>query len=135
MADKKTTATKKPTRIQAVAARAIAVKEHGDGFMNFVREQGVVGLAVGLAIGSAAGASVKQIVDGLINPIVGFLIGGVDLSKLSWVIVRANGNGKGGLELDWGAVLSSIITLLATALVIYWLIHVAKLDRIDKKKS
>jgi large conductance mechanosensitive channel len=135
MANKKITSAKKPTRIQAVAARAAAVKEHGGGFMVFVREQGVVGLAVGLAIGSAAGASVKQIVDGLINPIVGFLIGGVDLSKLSWVIVQTNSKGKGGLELDWGAVLSSIITLLATALVIYWLIHVAKLDRLDKKKS
>lgn len=135
MADKKATPMGKPTRMQAVAARAAAVKEHGGGFMTFVREQGVVGLAVGLAIGTAAGASVKQIVEGLINPIVGFLIGGVDLTKLSWVVVKANSEGKGGLELDWGAVLSSIITLLATALVIYWLIHVAKLDRLDKKKS
>lgn len=135
MAEKKTTTEEKPTKIQAVAARAAAVKEHGGGFMTFVREQGVVGLAVGLAIGTAAGASVKQIVEGLINPIVGFLIGGVDLQKLSWVVVKANGQGKGGLELDWGAVLSSLITLLATALVIYWLIHVAKLDRLDKKKS
>lgn len=135
MADKQITTEKKPTKIKAVAARAAAIKERGSGFMTFVREQGVVGLAVGLAIGTAAGASVKQIVDGLINPIVGFLIGGVDLTKLSWVIVKANGQGKGGLELEWGAVLSSIITLLATALVIYWLIHVAKLDRLDKKKS
>ncbi len=135
MADKKTLAPEKPSRIQAVAARASTVKNHGSGFMTFVREQGVVGLAVGLAIGSAAGASVKQIVDGFINPIVGFLIGGVDLSKLSWVIVRTNKQGNGGLELGWGAILSSIITLLATALVIYWLIHVAKLDRLDKKKS
>jgi large conductance mechanosensitive channel len=125
----------KPTRIQTVAATAGAVKGHGLGFMTFVREQGVVGLAVGLAIGTAAGASVKQIVDGLINPIVGFLIGGVELNKLSWVVVPANAQGKGGLELDWGAVLSSLITLLATALVIYWLIHVAKLDRLDKKKQ
>lgn len=125
----------KPSHIKTVAAQAVKVTQRGSGFMTFVREQGVVGLAVGLAIGSAAGASVKQIVDGLINPIVGFLIGGVDLSKLSWVVVRANSEGKGGLELDWGAVLSSIITLLATALVIYWLIHVAKLDRLDKKKQ
>lgn len=135
MVDKKTTTEKKPTKIQTVAAHAAAVKGRGAGFMMFVREQGVVGLAVGLAIGTAAGASVKQIVEGLINPIVGFLIGGVDLTKLSWVIVKANGQGKGGLELEWGAVLSSIITLLATALVIYWLIHVAKLDRLDKKKQ
>lgn len=131
----KAVATEKPSRLKAVAAGAVAVSKRGSGFMTFVREQGVVGLAVGLAIGTAAGASVKQIVDGLINPIVGFLIGGVELSKLSWVIVKANHEGKGGLELDWGAVLSSIITLLATALVVYWLIHVAKLDRIDKKKQ
>lgn len=127
--------TDEPSRIKQVAARAAIVTQHGSGFMTFVREQGVVGLAVGLAIGTAAGASVKQIVDGLINPIVGFLIGGVDLDKLSWVVVPANAQGKGGLELDWGAVLSSLITLLATAIVIYWLIHVAKLDRLDKKKQ
>ena len=130
MADKKKPVTKKNP-----AVAAAAVKERGNGFLVFVREQGVVGLAVGLAIGTAAGASVKQIVDGLINPVVGFLIGGIDLSKLSWVIVKANSQGRGGLELEWGAVLSSIITLLATAFVIYWLIHVAKLDRLDKKKS
>lgn len=140
MAAKKDTQNQPPvdeksSRIKSVAAKAAIVTQHGSGFMAFVREQGVVGLAVGLAIGSAAGASVKQIVDGLINPIVGFLIGGVDLSQLSWVVVKANGEGKGGLELDWGAVLSSLITLLATALVIYWLIHVAKLDRLDKKKQ
>jgi large conductance mechanosensitive channel len=130
-----TTSPQKPSRLKAVAAGAAAMSQHSNGFMTFVREQGVIGLAVGLAIGSAAGASVKQIVDGLINPIVGFLIGGVNLSQVSWVIVRANNQGKGGLELEWGAVLSSIITLLATALVVYWLIHVAKLDRIDKKKQ
>ena len=130
MADKKKPATKKNP-----AVAAAAVKERGNGFLAFVREQGVVGLAVGLAIGTAAGASVKQIVDGFINPIVGFLIGGIDLSELSWVIVKANGQGKGGLEIEWGAILSSVITLLATAFVIYWLIHIAKLDRLDKKKS
>jgi large conductance mechanosensitive channel len=130
-----TASPQKPSRLKAVAAGAAAMSQHSNGFMTFVREQGVIGLAVGLAIGSAAGASVKQIVDGLINPIVGFLIGGVNLSQVSWVIVRANNQGKGGLELEWGAVLSSIITLLATALVVYWLIHVAKLDRIDKKKQ
>lgn len=104
------------------------------GFVNFIREQGVVGLAVGLAIGTAAGASVKQIVDGFINPIVGFIIGGIDLGELSWVVVAPNAQGKGGLELGLGAIASSLITLIATALVIYWLIHIAKLDKLDKKK-
>jgi large conductance mechanosensitive channel len=122
--------------LERAAEKAVkASKTEAGGFINFVREQGVVGLAVGLAIGTAAGAAVKQIVDGFINPIVGFLIGGIDLVKLKWVIVPANAEGIGGLTLSWGAIVSSFITLIATALVIYWLVHVAKLDRLDKKKS
>ena len=39
----------------------MATSKHAKGFVDFVREQGVVGLAVGLAIGTAAGAAVKEI--------------------------------------------------------------------------
>lgn len=110
-------------------------KEQVSGFVNFVRQQGVVGLAVGLAIGTAAGAAVKEIVEGFINPIVGFLIGGIDLVKLEWVIVAPSAAGKGGLIIGWGAILSAIITLFATALVIYIIVHGAKLDRLDQPKK
>ena len=128
-------AEKKATKVAAVAkARAAKLKGTSNGFFNFVREQGVVGLAVGLAIGTAAGAAVKEIVDGLINPIVGFIIGGVDLANLKWVVVAPDAAGDGGLVFSWGAVLSALITLIATALVVYWAIHAAKLDRLDKAK-
>jgi large conductance mechanosensitive channel protein len=109
--------------------------KEASGFITFVREQGVVGLAVGLAIGTAAGAAVKQIVDGFINPIVGFLIGGIDLAKVKWTIVATHADGTGGLVIGWGAILSALITLIATAFVIYWLVHIAKLDKLDKKKD
>lgn len=119
--------------------RAAAVREHGSkhvaGFTDFVREQGVVGLAVGLAIGTAAGAAVKSIVDNFIDPIVGFLIGGVDLSKLTWVVIEANEDGRSDLVFGWGEILSAIITLVTTAFVIYQIVHLAKLDRLDKKKD
>ncbi len=147
-ADKKTSVLAKLSRAEraAVVKEIAASKLHGKdivkvgkshigGYLDFIREQGVVGLAVGLALGTAAGASVKQIVDGFINPIVGFLIGGIDLAQLKWVVVGPGLNGKGGLVLSWGAILSSLITLLATALVIYWLVKIARLDRIDKKKE
>ena len=116
-------------------AIASAGKSQLAQFLDFVREQGVIGLAIGLAIGTAAGAAVKQIVDGFINPIIGFIIGGIDLSQLKWVVVGPGLDGKGGLVFSWGAILSSVITLLATAFVIYWLIHIAKLDKLDKKKK
>jgi large-conductance mechanosensitive channel len=38
-------------------------------------------------------------------------------------------------DFAWGAFVSSAISLLATALVIYWIIHIAKLDRLDKKDA
>lgn len=101
-------------------------------FMNFVREQGVVGLAVGLAIGTAAGATVKQIVEGFINPMITLLVGSQDgLMAAKWHVQI----GSRGADFAWGAVLSSVITLLATAFVIYWVVKVGKLDRIDKKKQ
>jgi large conductance mechanosensitive channel len=137
--DTKIKQIKKPTIMNIVqndsARFAGAGRHHVADFFDFIRQQGIVGLAVGLAVGTAAGASVKAIVDGLINPIVGFAIGGIDLSKLQWVVVAAGRDGKGGLIFSWGSVLSSIITLIATALVIYLVIHIAKLDQLDKKKD
>jgi large conductance mechanosensitive channel len=109
-------------------------KELG-GFITFVRQQGVVGLAVGLAVGTAAGAAVKSIVTGFINPIVGFIIGGIDLTQLTWVVVAPSKAGKGGLVFSWGSILSAFITLFATAAVIYWIVHLAKLDKLDKAKD
>ena len=89
-------------------------------------------MAVGLAIGTAAGASVKQIVEGFINPIINLLVGSQEgLMAAKWHVEV----GERTADFAWGAVLSSLITLLATALVIYWLVKVAKLDRLDKKKA
>lgn len=107
--------------------------KHVGGFVDFVREQGVVGLAVGLAIGTAAGASVKVIVDEFISPLVALLTQGVDLNSLKWVILDKAGTAD-DVAIGWGAILSSVITLLATAFVIYQIVHVAKLDRADKSK-
>lgn len=129
--------TKKTSKTAAARARAAKLRErsgqHGSGFVGFVREQGVVGLAVGLAVGASAGAAVKSIVDNFINPIVGFILGGLDLSKISW----HTGLVRGGHELvfGWGAILSAVITLFATAFVIYWLVHIVHLDRLDKAKE
>lgn len=134
MAEKKKAARKVAVKKGAAIVKGKTVGQ-ANGFINFIREQGVVGLAVGLAIGTAAGASVKQIVEQLINPIVGFIIGGLDLTKLKWVVVSPHHDGTGGLVIGWGAITSSLITLIATALVIYLIIHFAKLDRLDKKKS
>lgn len=131
---KERTAAAKARAAAAKARAAEATKGHAGGFMTFVRQQGVVGLAVGLAIGTAAGASVKTIVDQFISPLVALMTRGVDLNSLRWVIMPADSDNL-EVAIGWGAIVSSIITLLATALVIYLIVHFAKLDRVDKKKD
>ncbi len=108
------------------------VRGHVNGFFDFIRTQGVIGLAVGLAIGTAAGDTVKKLVEGFINPIVQFIVGSGDkLASATWNVELFGRSA----DFAWGAALSSLITLVATALVIYWLIHVFKLDKLDKKKQ
>lgn len=107
-------------------------KGQGGGFITFIRTQGVIGLAVGLAIGAAAGDTVKKLVEGFINPLVQFIVGSqAALANASWTFSALGRNA----EFKWGAFVSSLITLLATAFVIYLIIHWLKLDRLDKKKE
>lgn len=116
----------------AAAQSAARAKGHVGGFLDFIRAQGVIGLAVGLAIGTAAGDTVRKLVEGFINPIVQFIVGSGDkLANATWHIELFGRTA----DFAWGAALSSAITLLATALVIYWLINVFKLDKLDKKKQ
>lgn len=120
-----------------VIAKAAAAREHmrhghAAGFMNFIREQGVIGLAVGLAIGTAAGDTVRKMVEGFVAPIVQFLVGSQErLETATWTLEAFNRTA----EFKWGAFVSSFITLAATALIIYLIVHFAKLDRLDRKKS
>ncbi len=105
-------------------------------FLDFVREQGVVGLAVGLAIGTAAGATVKEIVDKLIAPLVALLTRGIELANLKWVIISGNpAANQPEVAIGYGAILSSFVTLFATAFIVYQLVKVFKLDKLDKKKN
>ena len=119
------------SRRYATAARGHAKnfsRTHTVGFVDFVRTQGVIGLAVGLAIGAAAGATVKTLVESFITPLVRFIVGTNEKLEANVWHVELWGREA---DFQWGAALSSIITLLATILVIYWIVHIFKLDRLD----
>lgn len=134
---KKAEAAAESARKDALVARAAAkqigrIKKRGAGFMNFIREQGVVGLAVGLAIGTAAGDTVKKLVEGFINPVVQFLVGSrAGLESAVWHVELWGRTA----DFKWGAFVSSAIALLATAFVIYFIVEGMKLDKLDKKKE
>lgn len=51
-------------------------------FMRFLKEYGVIGLAIGVIIGGKAGELVKSVVDGLLMPIVGLVLPSGDWQQL-----------------------------------------------------
>ncbi len=139
----KVSAKKLASKSVKAAAKVAAIKEkkivsaaikdtHMGGFVNFIREQGVVGLAVGLAIGTAAGDTVKKLVTAFVDPLVQLIVGSQQgLQSASFTVEVAGRKG----EFLYGAFVSSLITLIAVAFVVYAIIHFLKLDKLDKKKD
>ncbi len=95
-------------------------------FMDFVRKQGVVGLAVGFILGGAVSKVVTALVTDIINPILGVILGAADGLKTATLKL-------GPVELLLGDFLSVLIDFLVIALVVYYGIKLLKLDTLDKK--
>ena len=104
------------------------------GFMDFVRTQCVVGLAVGLTIGTAVTVFVKSIVDNIVNPVIGALLPGGSGLQTKFVCLQHVG-GSCTNKLSWGTVLSNFISFLTIAVVVYVAVHLVGLDKLDKKKD
>ena len=100
------------------------MKEHLTGFIDFIRTQGVVGLAVGFILGGAVSKVVSALVNDIVNPIIGFAFGstaGLKAMMLGPVLLG-----------DFVAVL---IDFLIIAAVVYFVVKGLGLDKMDKPKA
>ncbi|KAK0338792.1 hypothetical protein LTR94_037151, partial [Friedmanniomyces endolithicus] len=59
-------------------------------FREFAVKGNVVDLAVGVIIGAAFNGIVKSLVDQVVMPPIGLITGGIDFSKLEWVLRPEN---------------------------------------------
>ena len=82
-------------------------------FIKFVREQGVVGLAIGFILGGAVSKVVSALVDDIINPILGILLGAV--GGLENATFRL-----GTAHIKYGHFVSVLIDFVVIALVVYY---------------
>jgi large conductance mechanosensitive channel len=96
-------------------------------FLNFVREQGVVGLAVGFILGGAVSKVVTSLVTDIINPVIGIFLGRIGNLGAASVMI-------GSAELRYGSFISVIIDFLIVAAVVYFGVKGLKLESVDKKK-
>lgn len=94
------------------------------GFIEFIRRQGVVGLAVGFILGGAVSKVVAALVEDIVNPILEVALGTADGLREAALVI-------GGAEIKWGDFLSVLIDFLIVAAVVYLLVHLLRLDRLD----
>lgn len=97
-------------------------------FLEFIREQGVVGLAVGFILGGAISKFISSLVSDIINPVLGIALGFADNFKDSYLQI-------GPAKIMWGNFLNVTIDFVTISLVVYFTVKVLKLDRLDKKKE
>lgn len=124
--------TKKPVpkrRSVAYKARRKTRQEFG-GFVEFIRVQGVVGLAIGFILGTQAKVLVDQLSASFINPLLGLLIGSGENLTASVFSLTIGGNTA---EFKWGAFVFVLINFVITALIIYFAYKWLRLDKLNKK--
>jgi len=98
------------------------------GFIDFVREQGVVGLAIGFILGGAVSKVVTALVEDVINPILGFVLGAA--GGLETAAIRL-----GDTRILYGDLISVLIDFIVVALVVYYGFKMMGFDTLDKKKE
>jgi len=84
-------------------------------FREFIKKQGVVGLAVGFILGGAVSKVVTALVTDIVNPLLSVFLGATDGLKEAKIVI-------GDAAILWGDFLSVTIDFLVIAFVVYLLI-------------
>lgn len=93
-------------------------------FREFIARGNVIDLAVGVIIGASFNAIVKSLVDQVIMPPIGLLTGGIDFSRLVWIL-RPDDPATEAIELvaiQYGAFINTVIQFMIVAWVVFLLV-------------
>ena len=89
-------------------------------FKTFIARGNVMDMAVGVVVGGAFTAIVNSLVGDIINPLIGKLFGGVDLSAAKVVLTAADEEaGIAEVAIRYGAMIQAILNFLIVALCVF----------------
>jgi len=80
-------------------------------FKEFALKGNAITLAIGVVMGAAFNAIIASMVTNLFNPLIGVLLGGVDLSQQTFEIW--------GVTFGWGAVVAASINFVVVAIALF----------------
>jgi large conductance mechanosensitive channel len=103
-------------------------QEQAKAFLEFVRTQGVVGMAIGIILGGAVATLVKAFITDFVDPLLGLLLNHADgLATATFTV--------GGAVFRYGNFLNNLINFIVVAAVVYYGIKGLGLEKLDKKKE
>lgn len=95
-----------------------------NNYLNFIREQGVVGLAIGFILGGATSKLVSSFVKGIVQPLIGMIIGTPEgLASMQYQSIM------------YGQFFVDVIDFIIIAAVVYFIFSQLGLTKLDKKKA
>jgi len=98
-------------------------------FKKFALRGNVVDLAVGVVIGAAFTAVSNSLVTNIITPPIGWLVGGIDFSKLGVTL-------GGDVVIGYGLFLEAVVNFVITAFALFLLIRfINRLTMIARKEE
>lgn len=103
-------------------------------FKAFIAQGNVLDLAVGVIIGAAFGKITTSLVEDILNPIIGLLLGGIDLSQLKIVLKEAVGTVP-EVAIRYGNFLNTLIQFLIIAWVIFMIVKAANRMRLSSSMA
>lgn len=98
------------------------------GFIEFIRERGVVGFAVAFILGGAITKLVASLVTDIVNPILGVVLSRTKSLETMYFKLGQN-------KIIWGHFISVVIDFLILSAVVYFIVKGLGLEKIDKKKD
>ena len=115
------------------------MKKFFEEFKAFIAKGNVVDMAVGVIIGGAFGKIVTSLVNDMIMPLVGVLLGGVNISALKWVISPATEDAA-EVAFSYGAFIQTVLDFLIIAFCIFVMLKLflqvkSKADKLLHKET
>jgi len=90
-------------------------------FKEFAMKGNVMDMAIGIIIGGAFGKIISSFVSEVLMPPIGMLLGGVDFSKLSWVVQEATETAE-AVTINYGMFINTVVDFVIIAFAIFMVI-------------
>jgi large-conductance mechanosensitive channel len=101
-----------------------------DDFIGFLKQYAIIGLSIGFIIGNQMSSFVKVLVASLIAPLLSLVFG----LSLDQQTLKISFHGRHA-SFAWGAVVYNLIELVILLIILYLVIKVSGLSKLEKPKD